>query len=135
MLRINEIEVNKMILKIVLNGVLQSCCSMYPPEFVHEIVSQWTNGICNVNVIDAKKGDWKPDKLASMAIKYFGEQAYPFIYLNNVLISLGHLPSREELFELVSQEEKEGVSEKVIEASQHVVNYRLCCGGYAGLSF
>lgn len=106
-------------LTIVLNGELQSCCSVYPPELVHEIVKKWTEGMYNIAVIDAKKGDWKPDKLTSTAIKYFGEYAYPFIYFNNVLISLGHFPSQEELFILLSQKEKEGVSEKdIIEAAK-----------------
>jgi len=48
--------------------------------------------MCEVSVIDAKKEAWEPDEMASLAIDHFGEYAYPFIYRDDVLVTLGHFP-------------------------------------------
>ena len=92
---------------IVLNGGLQSCCSTYPPELVHEIVKKWTEGLCEVSVIDAKKEEWESDEMASLAIDYFGEYAYPFIYIDDVLVSLGHFPTQRELLQFFHKKREE----------------------------
>jgi len=106
-------------LTIILNGGVKSCCSVYPPELVHEIVKDWTDGMCNVTVIDAKKENWNPDEMTSFAIKYFGEYAYPFIYIDDILISLGHFPTQEELLALILQENRKEVSKQdIIEAAK-----------------
>lgn len=106
-------------LTIILNGGLKSCCSVYPPELVHEIVKDWTEGMCNVTVIDAKKEDWSPDELASFAIKYFGEYAYPFTYIDDILINLGHFPTQGELRAVLLQENRKEVSKQdIIEAAK-----------------
>jgi len=101
-------------LRIVLNGGLQSCCSVYPPGMVKEIVGEWTEGMCNLEVIDAKEGEWKADELASLAMKYFGEYAYPFIYINGILIAIGHFPSRGEFISLLLQDEIKGICREEI---------------------
>ena len=64
-------------LRIVLNGGLQSCCSVYLPELVKEIVGDWTEGMCNLEMIDAKGEEWRTDKLASPAIKYLASMHIP----------------------------------------------------------
>ena len=102
-------------LRIVLNGGLQSCCSVYPPELVKEIVGEWTEGMCNLEVIDAKSEEWKADKIASLAIKYFSEYAYPFIYIDDVLITIGHFPSRGEFIAFLLYDEIKGISKDEIE--------------------
>ena len=102
-------------LRIVLNGGLQSCCSIYPPELVKEIVGDWTEGMCNLEMIDAKGEEWRTDKLASPAIKYFGEYAYPFIYIDDILITIGHFPSRGEFIVFLLQDETKGISKDEIE--------------------
>jgi len=106
-------------LTIILNGGLKSCCSLYPSEMVKEIVGEWTEGMCNLEVVDTKERKWNPDELASMAIKYFGEYAYPFIYIDDVLISIGYFPTQEELLELLLREEVKGVDKQdIIEAAK-----------------
>lgn len=102
-------------LRIVLNGGLQSCCSVYPPELVKEIVGEWTEGMCNLEVIDAKSEEWKADELASLAIKYFGEHAYPFIYIDDILIMIGHFPSRGEFIAFLLHDEIKGIGKDEIE--------------------
>lgn len=97
-------------LNIVLNGGLKSCCSTYPPKYVHEIVKQWIDGICDVAVIDAEKENWHPDDLASLAIKYFGQHAYPFMYIDDVLIDIGRIPPKDELIALLSKESRKGIT-------------------------
>jgi len=111
-------------LKIVLNGGLKSCCSTYPPEFVHEVVKGWLDGICDVAVTDAEGGNWTPDNLASLAIKYFGEYAYPFIYVDDALIGAGYFPPREELIAILSQEQRNGITSKdIVEAAKKYGTY------------
>ena len=100
---------------VVLNGGLQSCCSVYLPELVKEIVGDWTEGMCNLEVIDAKSEEWKADELASPAIKYFGEYAYPFIYIDDILITIGHFPSSSEFIAFLLQDEIKGISKDEIE--------------------
>ncbi|HEC77103.1 MAG TPA: hypothetical protein ENI33_07600 [Thermoplasmatales archaeon] len=100
---------------VVLNGGLQSCCSVYPPELVKEIVGDWTEGMWNLEVIDAKSEEWKADKLASPAIKYFGEYAYPFIYIDDILITIGHFPSSSKFIAFLLQDEIKGISKDEIE--------------------
>ena len=102
-------------LRIVLNGGLQSCYLIYSPELVKEIVGDWTEGMCNLEVIDAKSEEWKADELASLAIKYFGEYAYPFIYIDDILITIGHFPSEGEFIAFLLQDEIKGVSKDEIE--------------------
>lgn len=100
---------------IVLNGGLQSCCSVYSPEIVHEIVENWTEGMCEVSVIDAKKEAWEPDEMASLAIDCFGEYAYPFIYIDDILITIGHFPSSSKFIAFLLQDEIKGISKDEIE--------------------
>ncbi|MFW6147806.1 MAG: hypothetical protein ACOC6B_05365 [Thermodesulfobacteriota bacterium] len=100
---------------IVLNGGLKSCCSTYPPEYVHEIVKNWMDGICHVAVIDAEKESWNPDELASLSIKYFDQQAYPFIYIDDLLMDTGRIPPKEELITILSQEPRRGITRHDLE--------------------
>ena len=72
-----------------------------------------------VSVIDAKKEEWESDEMASLAIDYFGEYAYPFIYIDDVLVSLGHFPTQRELLAVLSQEKRKGVGKHdIIEAAK-----------------
>ena len=97
-------------LSIVLNGGLKSCCSTYPPEFVHETVKQWLEGVCSVEMIDAEKENWNPDDLAALAIKCFGQQAYPFLYIDDVLMDIGRIPPKEELIGMLSKEPRKSIT-------------------------
>ena len=48
-------------------------------------------------------------------IKYFSEYAYPFIYIDDVLITIGHFPSRGEFIAFLLQDEIKGISKDEIE--------------------
>jgi len=102
-------------LTIVLNGGLKSCCSTYPSEYVYEIVKQWMDGICDVAVIDAEKESWNPDELAFLSIKYFDQQSYPFIYIDDLLMDVGRVPPKEELIAMLSKEPRRGITRHDLE--------------------
>jgi len=99
---------------IVLNGGLKSCCSTYPPEYVHKVVEGWLKGIGEVEVVDKQKGDWIPDNLASMATKYFGDDAYPLLYVGETLAAIGRIPEMDTLTGMVTNKVKFGVTERDI---------------------
>jgi len=103
----------------IVKGGLKSCCSTYPPEYVHKVVKGWMDGMCTVKVIDAEKESWNPDDLASLAINYFDQQAYPFIYVDDLLMDIGPVPPKEELVAMLSQESRRGIThEDITEAAK-----------------
>lgn len=118
-------------LKIILNGGLQSCCSVVPTETVKEIMGSWVEGVCDLEVTDAKEDEWKVDELASLALKYFGERAYPFIYIDGTLSVIGSIPSRDEITALLSLNDITGIrKEDIVEAAK---NYGLAANEGMGV--
>ena len=110
---------NRKKLTIVLNGGLKGCCSVYPVEFVDEVVKDWLAGQYEHETIDAKKGEWRPDGLAELALKYFEEGAYPFIYVDGVLRMLGHFPEQRELLAMLLQGAGKPITrEDILETAQ-----------------
>jgi len=107
-------EVTKMKVTIVLNGGLKSCCSTYPPEYVHKVVEGWLRGIGEVEVVDKQKEGWIPDSLASMATKYFGDDAYPLLYVGETLAAVSRLPEMDTLIGMATNKVKFGVTERDI---------------------
>jgi len=101
---------------IVLNGgFTSSCgCSTYPPEYVGEMVKSWLKGIAEVEVIDKQKESWTPDNLASMVTEYFGDNAYPLLYIGETLATAGSLPDMNTLRAMATNKIKFGVTEKDI---------------------
>lgn len=108
-----------MIVKIVLDGGLRSCCSVYPPEYVKEVVSLWLEGIGEVEVIDRKSEDWEPDELTSLAMEHFGDRIFPLVYCGDVLASMGAIPDSATLSAMAMERVEYGITKadllKVIE--------------------
>lgn len=106
-------------MKVVLDGGLKSCCTTYPPEFVLEFLQERMDGDVDVQVIDSEKEDWTPDHLASVAIEYFGESAFPLIYIKGKLSVIGSLPDTETLIQIMHSEENREITEsEIIEAAK-----------------
>jgi len=99
---------------IVLDGGLKSCCSSYPPEYVREVVEGWLKETGEVEVIDRQQGNWSPDALASVAEKYFGDEIYPLVYIENTLATIGNLPDADTLVAMATNQAKFGVTEEDI---------------------
>jgi disulfide oxidoreductase YuzD len=100
--------------KIVLNGGLRSCCSVYPREFVREIVKSWFSEKEEIEVIDKKEGNYLPDELASLAERYFGEAIYPLVYIGETLIAIGNIPDKDTLLKITTEQEMFRITEKDI---------------------
>jgi len=100
--------------RIILNGEIRSCCSSYPPDLVREIVQNWLGDKAELEVMDKNQGNWKPDQIASLAEKYFGESIYPLVYVGNKLAYVGDIPDSQILLEMIEDKVTYGVSEKVI---------------------
>ncbi len=104
---------------VVLNGGLRSCCSVYPPEFIEEALKMWAGKGHEVQVIDRQKEEWEPGKLESLCIEHFGEDAYPFIYSDGKLITVGYMPDMNTFLEILSAEGLKEVTEKdILEAAK-----------------
>ena len=99
---------------IVLDGGLKSCCSSFPPEYVRDVVASWLKKTDEVEVIDKQQGDWKPDALASVAEKYFGDSIFPLLYIGDTLAAIGILPDADTLAAMVSGQAEFGVTEQDI---------------------
>jgi hypothetical protein len=99
---------------IVLDGGLKSCCTTYPPEFILEFVQIQIEGRAEVQVIDRQNEEWVPDNVASKAIEYFNERAFPLVYLGDKLAFIGSLPDNEALEQMVNSEEITGITEEDI---------------------
>jgi hypothetical protein len=99
---------------IVLDGGLKSCCSSYPPEYVRDVVASWLKEKGEVEVINKQEGNWKPDDLASMAERYFGEKIYPLVYCGDTLATFGNLPDADTLVAMVTNRTDFGVTENDI---------------------
>ncbi|MGQ9616476.1 MAG: hypothetical protein ACUVWJ_08760 [Spirochaetota bacterium] len=102
---------------VVLNGGYKSCCTTYPLEFVLEYLRKQIEGEAEVQVIDKQKEEWTPDHVASMAIEYFGERAFPLVYAGDKLAFVGSLPDPETIVEIMNGEENTGITEADIVAA------------------
>lgn len=106
-------------LEIVVDGGLKSCCSTYPTDFVRQIITDWMKALCEVSVVDAQQDDWSPDEPASKAVEYFGEKAYPFVYIDDTLMAAGVLPDKEQLTAMLADDRSSGITTAdIIEAAR-----------------
>ncbi|MBW1999690.1 MAG: hypothetical protein JRJ29_17220 [Deltaproteobacteria bacterium] len=97
-------------LTVVLNGGLKTCCSTYSSKYVLEVIKGWVEGTCSVALIDARKEEWEPDDMARLAIEYFGQEAYPFVYIDDLLMEIGRISPKEELITMLSGKPKRGIT-------------------------
>ncbi len=99
---------------VVLNGGLRSCCSVYPPELIERTLKTWAGKEHEIRVIDRQRGSWEPGKLESLSIELFGEYAYPFIYADRKLITVGYMPDMNMFLEILKADELKEITEKDI---------------------
>jgi hypothetical protein len=94
-----------MTIKVILNGGLKTCYRTLPTEMVRISMENWFKKDENIemNVIDKTESDFNLDKLASLAVKALGDNAYPMIFIDNVLMSIGKLPEYRTLHDMVRQ--------------------------------
>ncbi|OYT45163.1 hypothetical protein B6U90_03860 [Thermoplasmatales archaeon ex4484_6] len=99
-----------MIVKIVLDGGLKSCCSVYPPEFVKEVTSIWLKNVADVEVIDRTAVEWIPDDLAALGLEHFGDRIFPLVYCGDVLASMGAIPDAATLAAMAMEKMEYGIT-------------------------
>jgi len=106
---------------VVLKGGLRTCCSVYPTEFIKDMVEKWFDGVCDSKVIDVDRGEeWKNDKIAKLAIEKFGDASYPMVYINGYLVAIGAIPDRDALVTMIKSGNIVPVTERdIIEAAKN----------------
>lgn len=101
---------------IILNGGLKTCCRTLPTEMVRTSMENWfkSDESIAIHVIDKTETDVKLDKLASQAVNSLGDNAYPMMFLDNVLMSVGKLPEYRNLHDMARQPHPAGLTEQDI---------------------
>lgn len=108
-----------MIIKVVLNGGLRSCCSNYPLELVRDIIKDWIRPEDDLEVLDRQRDAWQPDELTALAEKYFGDAIYPLLYVGDNLTTVGDLPDKDTLLKMLADPAKYAISpEDILEEAR-----------------
>ena len=105
-----------MTINVILNGGLKTCCKTVPTELVRISIKNWFDGdkTVEINVIDEKESNGNLDKLASLAVKALGNSAYPMIFIDNVLMSVGKVPEYRTLHDMTREPHPLGLTEQDI---------------------
>jgi hypothetical protein len=74
-------------------------------------------------VVDREIEDWEPDGLASLAVRYFRDKAYPLLYIDGTLAMMGGLPSRKNLVAMAGGQMEYGLSETDIRNAAKGMGY------------
>jgi hypothetical protein len=108
-----------MVVKLVLNGGIKSCCSVTPTELVRKAVREWLPETDELIVIDKETEPWTPDKLALLAQSYFKDAIFPLVYIGERLAMIGGIPNRRDLLDMTDGKIEFGVSEiDILEAAK-----------------
>lgn len=103
-----------MIVKLVLNGGIKSCCSVTSTEVVEKSVRAWLPKNVDLVVIDKTTEAYTLDSLAHYAENFMHDAIYPLLYIDDTLAMIGGLPDREDLRGLVNGTIKYGITEEEI---------------------
>jgi hypothetical protein len=103
-----------MTVTVVLNGDVESCCSFFTADEIAPMVRGWMPDGHDLVTIDRETTAWEPDGIATVAERYFAEEAYPLVYIDGTLCTFGALPSRKNLVAYLNGERSFGVSEQDI---------------------
>jgi disulfide oxidoreductase YuzD len=104
---------------MILNGGIKSCCSVTPTEVVEKTVRGWLPAEVDFRVIDVTKETYEIKGQAQFAEKYFRDQVYPLLFINDTLAMIGGVPNRKELLGMVDGKVPFGITEKdIVEAAK-----------------
>jgi len=105
-----------MIITVILNGGLKSCCRILSTDMVRTALEGWFKDQENVDVdvLDRAINRVELDQLALTAERYLHDKIYPLIYLDNVLISFGKFPEYRLLQDMVKQPNRYALTEQDI---------------------
>jgi len=112
-----------MVVKLVLNGGIKTCCSVTATEVVQRAVREWLPASDELVVIDRAKQPWTSEGLAAFAEKCFHDEVYPLLFIDDALAMIGGLPSRKNLLAMTSGQEPFGLSESDIVTAAKSLGY------------
>jgi hypothetical protein len=108
-----------MVITLVLNGDIKSCCSVTPAEVVKNTVQGWLSEKDTLVFINRENEEWVPDELAELAIQYFDTESFPLLYLNGKLAMFAGIPSKKNLLTMVNGDTEYGITKNdIIEAAK-----------------
>ncbi len=111
-----------MTITIILNGDIETCCSFHASDEIEPMVHEWigdghTLRVINLEDQSGQQESWTPDAIGATALRYFRDQAYPLVYIDNTLFTFGALPSKKNLNACLAGEKEYGVTEADIVAA------------------
>ncbi len=101
-------------LKVILNGGLKGCCSVYSAAQMRQFTKTWFDDLNDIHfsLTDIEEEHWKSEPLADLAYKYFKDSIFPLTYFNDKLVIIGRFPERDECLEII--EDPKPITEKLI---------------------
>ncbi|HUW70124.1 MAG TPA: hypothetical protein VMX33_07805 [bacterium] len=109
--------------KLVLSGGIKTCCSVTSTEVVQKAVREWLPESDELVVIDREKQPWTAEGLAAFAERYFHDEVYPLLFIDDTLAMIGGLPSRKNLLAMTSGHEPFGLTENDIVTAAKSLGY------------
>lgn len=112
-------------IKVILNGGIKSCCSTISTEQVKQVITNWLKDTnTDLKIIDITTNDeFIHDELSLMASEFFGQRIYPLVYVDNNLVSLGNIPEKDILFDIMKNPGINKISsDDLIEAQKNQKN-------------
>ena len=108
-----------MVVKVILNGGIKTCCSVTSPDVVQKSLRAWLPKSVELVVIDKTTETWTLSGIAQFAEKYFHDSIYPLLYIDDTLAIIGGVPDRSDLLGLVNGTLKFGITENdILEAAK-----------------
>ena len=109
-------------LEIILKGGLRSCCSTYSAGDMKDLTKSWFEDMADLkfDIIDIEDDFYETGPLADLAYKHFGSSAFPLVYFNKQLISIGSFPEQSECLQII--ENPRSLTREEIEEEARIVN-------------
>ncbi|MDA3948548.1 MAG: hypothetical protein PF508_04895 [Spirochaeta sp.] len=112
-----------MTVTVILNGDIETCCSYILAEDVEPTVRAWMPPGHDLEMVNRETTEWEPDEIAGVAVRWFGREAYPLVYIDETLCTFGALPSKKNLSAYLNGEREFGVTAEDIVNAGKAMNY------------
>jgi len=77
----------------------------------------------DLRIVNRETTPWQLDAIAEVAERWFGNEAYPLVYIDDTLCTFGALPSKKNLVAYLNEEREFGISEENIINAAKAMNY------------
>ncbi len=108
---------------VILNGDIETCCKHILASDVESTLRSWVPAGHDLRIVNRETTDWQPNAIADVAERWFGNEAYPLVYIDDTLCTFGAIPSKKNLIAYLSGEREFGITEENIVSAAKALNY------------